>query len=138
MCGKEHCPGLFEVSDAPEQFMKGLIMVIDVRTHGFDLTDAIRQHVENCVAAAIRPFGRAVSSVTARLTDVNARRGGNDKQCRLVAVLPHRRRLVTEALDADAYTSIETSSSRMRRAISHALDRHVRPGRRATIRFDRR
>ena len=104
-------------------------MVINVHTSGFSLSDALRQHVENCLAAATRPFGRAVSSVTARLTDINAGRGGNDKQCRLVAVLPHRPGIVTEALHADAYISIEQSSSRMRRAISHVLGRNLRRGR---------
>jgi ribosome-associated translation inhibitor RaiA len=110
-------------------------MVINVHTRGFSLSDALRRHVESCLAVATRPFGRAVSSVTARLSDVNAGRGGNDKRCRLVAVLPHRRLVVTEGLHADAYTSIEQSSSRMRRAITHALERHLRRGRRAAKRF---
>ena len=111
-------------------------MVIHVRTRGLSLSDALRHHIENCLAAATRPFGRAVSSVTARLTDVNAGRGGNDKQCRLVAVLPHRQPIVTQGLHADAYISIEQSSGRMRRAISRALGRHTRHGRRAPIRLD--
>jgi ribosome-associated translation inhibitor RaiA len=121
---------------SPETFLKEEIMVIHVRTRGFSLSDALRHHVENCLAAAMRPFGRAVSSVTARLTDINAGRGGNDKQCRLVAVLPHRHAIVTEGLHADAYISIEQSSGRMRRAISRALGRQARRGRRATIRLD--
>jgi len=100
-------------------------MIIDVRTHGLTLSDTLRQHVESCLVAATRHFGRAVSSVTAHLTDVNAGRGGNDKQCRLVAVLPRRRSIVTEGLHADAYASIEQSSNRMRRAISRALGRHA-------------
>jgi len=104
-------------------------MVITVHARGFSLSEPLRQYVENCLAAATRPFGSAVSSVTARLTDVNAGRGGNDKQCRLVAVLPRRPGIVTEALHADAYISIEQSSSRMRRAISHALGRRARPAR---------
>ena len=109
-------------------------MVINVHTRDFTLSDALRRHVEDCLASAARPFGRAVSRVTARLTDVNAKRGGNDKQCRLVAVLPHRPGIVTEALHADAYISIEQSASRMRRAISHALGRDAQRGRRTTIR----
>jgi ribosome-associated translation inhibitor RaiA len=117
-------------------FLKGNVMVINVYTSGFSLSAALRQHVENCLTAATRPFGRAVSSVSARLTDVNAGRGGDDKQCRLVAVLPHRPGIVTEALHADVYLSIDQSSSRLRRAISHALGRDLRRERRPTRGFD--
>jgi ribosome-associated translation inhibitor RaiA len=119
-----------EALEVSKMFFKEVVMVINVHAHGFTLSKALRQHVEECLAAATRPFARAVSSVTARLTDVNAGRGGHDKQCRLVAVLPHRRLIVTEGLHADAYASIEQSSNRMRRAISHALGRDTRRGRR--------
>ena len=104
-------------------------MIINIRTRGLSLSDALRQHIEACLAAATRPFGRVVSGVTVRLTDVNAGRGGDDQRCRLVAVLPQRRLIVTESLHADAYTAIEQACSRMRRAISHALGRHGRHGR---------
>ena len=107
------------------------MMEINIRMRGLSISDALRQHFENCVMAATRPFGQAVASVTARLTDINAGRGGNDKQCRLVAVLPHRRLVVTEGLHADAYTSIEQSSSRLRRALSRVLSRQGRRGRRS-------
>jgi ribosome-associated translation inhibitor RaiA len=92
--------------------------------------------MDECLAAATRPFGRVVSGVTVRLTDVNAGRGGDDKRCRLVAVLPQRRLIVTEALHADAYTAIEQAFSRMRRAISHALGRHERHARRPPKRLE--
>ena len=110
-------------------------MNIHVHTRGLSLSNPLRQHLETCLAAAARPFGDAVSRVTVRLTDVNAGRGGNDKQCRLVAVLPHRRLLVTESRDADAYRSIELASARLRRAISRELGRDQRRERRPTRRF---
>jgi len=111
-------------------------MVINVRTHGLSLSDALLQHLESCLTAATRPFGSAVSGVTARLTDINAGRGGHDKQCRLVAALPRHKQIVTEALHADAYVSVEHSCSRLRQAISRALGRQPRSGQRATIRFN--
>jgi ribosome-associated translation inhibitor RaiA len=104
-------------------------MVIQLRTHGLTLSDALRQHMENCLAAALRPFGSAIASVTARLTDVNAGRGGIDKRCRLVAVLPHYHLIVTESLHSDAYTSVEQSCNRLRRAVSRAIGRRRPRGR---------
>ena len=111
-------------------------MVIHVRTRGFSLSEALRQYIEDSLVAATRPFGAAVSTVTAYLTDINAHRGGNDKRCRLVAVLPHRREIVTEGLHADAYSSIEQSSGRLRRAISRKLGRNTRYERRSARRFN--
>jgi len=110
-------------------FVKERSMVINVHARGFSLSETLRQHIDACLATALRPFGGAVSRVTVRLSDVNAGRGGNDKVCRVMAVLPNRRLIVTEALHADAYTSIEQSFNRMRRAVSHALARDKRHGR---------
>jgi ribosome-associated translation inhibitor RaiA len=112
-------------------YAKGRIMVIDVRARGLSLSESLRHHVDACLAAATRPFGVAISRVTVRLTDVNGDRGGDDKKCRVVAVLPSRRLIVTEGLHADAYTSIEQAFGRMRRAVSHALARGRRRRREA-------
>jgi ribosome-associated translation inhibitor RaiA len=113
-------------------------MNIHVHTRGLSLSEPLRQHLEACLAAATRPFGHAVSRITVRLTDVNADRGGNDKQCRLVAVLPHRRLVVTESRDADAYRSVEMSAGRLRRAITRELGRDRRRERRLARHFSAR
>ena len=107
-------------------------MVINIRMRGLSISQALSRHFEHRLGAATRPFRGAVVSVTAWLTDINGRRGGNDKRCRLVAVLPRRRHLVTEGLHADAYTSIEQAADKMQRAISHLLGRQPKRGRRAT------
>lgn len=100
-------------------------MLIQIRTFGLTLSEVLREHVESSLMSAARPFGRAVSSITARLTDINAGRGGKDKQCRLVAVLPHQGQIVAEGLHSDPYASIDQASNRMRRALSRALTRQT-------------
>jgi ribosome-associated translation inhibitor RaiA len=100
-------------------------MFIDTRSLGFPLTDAIRLHVESRVGAALAPVARGVISVTARLADVNAGRGGIDKRCRLVARLRRHGVVVAEATDADLYTAVAEAAARIRRSAVRVLTRHV-------------
>jgi ribosomal subunit interface protein len=100
-------------------------MKIETRTIGFSLTHAIRRHVEARVGAALRPAARHVSVVTARLEDVNADRGGADKRCLLVAVLPRRGAVVAEATRADLYAAVDEAAARLRRSAVRLRTRRV-------------
>jgi ribosomal subunit interface protein len=101
-------------------------MVIDIRAMGFTLTDAIRNHVESRVESALGPFARRVQTVTARLEDVNACRGGIDKRCSLVAVLRRQGTLVVETVHEDMYAAIDEATTRLRRSAKRALTRRIR------------
>ena len=100
-------------------------MLIDTRSMGFSLTDAIRLHVESRVEAALGPVARRVISVTARLEDVNADRGGVDKRCHLVASLRRHGVVVAEATDADLYAAVDEAAERIRRSAVRVATRHV-------------
>lgn len=98
-------------------------MNIDTRAFGFSLTDAIKQHVEARVEAAVGPVSGWILVVSARLDDVNANRGGIDKRCRLVLTLRNRATVVTEAMDENLYAAIDAAASRLRRAALRAVKR---------------
>ena len=98
-------------------------MFIDTRAMGFSLTDAIRRHVEARVEAALGPLARRVATVTARLEDVNADRGGVDKRCRLVTVLRRLGVVVAEATSGDLYAAVDEAAGRARRAALRAVTR---------------
>lgn len=98
-------------------------MFIETRAIDFLLTDAILRHVESRVESALGPVTRWVMTVTARLEDVNASRGGVDKRCRLVAALRRRGIVVAEATDADLYAAVDEASSRIRRSALRAVTR---------------
>ena len=98
-------------------------MRIETRTIGFSSTPAIRRHVEARVESALRPAARRVSVVTARLEDVNADRGGADKRCLLVAVMPRSGAVVAQATHADLYIAVNEAAARLRRS---ALRLHTR------------
>ena len=100
-------------------------MFIDTRAIDFPITDAILRHVESRVESALGPVARWVTTVTARLEDVNAVRGGVDKRCRLVVALRRRGVVVAEATDADLYAAVDEAASRMRRSALRAVTRHI-------------
>ena len=100
-------------------------MLIDTRSMGFTLTDAIRRHVESRVEAALGPVARWTVSVTARLEDVNADRGGVDKRCRLVASLRRYGVVVAEATNADLYAAVDEAADRIRRSAVRTVRRHL-------------
>jgi len=98
-------------------------MLIEIRAMEFELTDAIRRHVESRVEAALGPVARWVRTVTARVDDVNATRGGVDKRCRLVAALRHRGVVTAEATDADLYAAVDAAAARLRRVALRTVRR---------------
>ena len=100
-------------------------MLIEIRSIGFPLTDAIKRHVESRAAAALGPVEGRVLNVAVRVEDVNADRGGVDKRCSLVATLRGRRVAVAEGLHADLYVAVDEAASRLRRAAGRAVKRRV-------------
>jgi ribosomal subunit interface protein len=113
-------------------------MWIDVRAMGFSLTDAIREHVESRVQASLGAFAPQIRSVTVRLEDVNAGRGGVDMRCAVLVKLRGRgagEPLVAEALEPDLYVAIDRAAARVRRPVLRQLRRPMTRERRAPHRI---
>jgi ribosome-associated translation inhibitor RaiA len=100
-------------------------MFIDTRAIGFPLTDAIVSHVEARVESALGAFSRWVLTVTVRLDDVNADRGGIDKRCAIVVALRRRGTAVAEAIDDNLYRAIDEAASRVRTSVARSAKRHL-------------
>jgi regulator of nucleoside diphosphate kinase len=98
-------------------------MHIEIHASGLTLTDLLRERLRSRLASVLRPFLASVSRVSARISDVNAQRGGLDKRCRLVATIPGRNPVVVNALHQDTLASINTAASRFRQALSRSLSR---------------
>jgi putative sigma-54 modulation protein len=116
-------------------------MLIETKALGFSLTEAIQRHVESRIETALWPFAPAVFSVSVRLRDVNANRGGVDKRCNVVVTLRRRGVVAAEETHADLYIAIDTVAHRLRRAVKRVVKRHLsrerkdpqRPGALVTI-----
>ena len=58
-------------------------MHLNVRSHGFSLTPAIRDYTERRLRFALSHAAGRVTSITVVLSDINGPRGGRDKCCRV-------------------------------------------------------
>lgn len=98
-------------------------MLIDTRSFGFALTDAILRHVEARVEAALSISSRQVLRVTVRLDDVNADRGGLDKRCRIVVALRRDRTFAADAVREDLYDAIDCAAQKVRVGVRRTTKR---------------
>ncbi|MEN8719869.1 MAG: HPF/RaiA family ribosome-associated protein [Oceanococcaceae bacterium] len=96
-------------------------MNLHMQSRPFSLTAGLRQAVRRALRPVDRRFGESLQSVQVRLDDINGKRGGVDKRCRLVFGLPHVEPVVVEALSDDMYRAIGMASRRAQ----HALDRRT-------------
>ena len=102
-------------------------MRIDIQTHGFTATAALRAHVTRRLQLALGCCADRVSRTTVRLSDVNGPRGGVDKRCQVQVCLTTLADVVIEDTEADLYTAINRAAERAGRTAVRHLARQRRP-----------
>lgn len=109
-------------------------MRIEIRSCGFKLTDTFKLHVKRRLGFALDRFAERIGSVTVRVRDVNAGRGGDDKECIAEAnVIPLGRVIIGERC-ADAYMAVDRATDRLGASVSRVLKR-AKSGRTASVRY---
>ncbi len=98
-------------------------MQIDIKTHRFPLTDALRSHARRRLYYALSSIDEPIQRVVVRLSDVNGPRGGMDKRCRLQLVLAGLPDVIVEDTQADLYVAIDRASDRAGRTLVRRLER---------------
>ena len=98
-------------------------MQIDIRTPGFALTDAIRDHVERRLRFALARASAHVRRVAVYLSDINGPRGGIEKRCRLRVRLNNSVDVMIDDTESDLYAAIDRAANRAGRAVARRLAR---------------
>jgi putative sigma-54 modulation protein len=99
-------------------------MKFGIRGRHIELTAALLAHVERRLRFAWSRFGQRIRHATVRLTDLNGRRGGVDKQCRVTVTLsPPSRKVMVGASDADLHAAIDRAADRLERSVTRELKR---------------
>jgi ribosome-associated translation inhibitor RaiA len=113
-------------------------MLIEIRTVGFELTEALRRHIECRVESALGWAARKVLRVEVYLSDINGDHGGDDKSCRLVVRLRRLRTLVIADVQRDLYAAVAKAAGRASDGLSREVHRRTNArSRRQTVRRDR-
>ncbi len=98
-------------------------MQYDIRAHGFDLTDGLREHAERHLRFALDWARHELGRVVVRFSDINGPRGGNDKRCQVRIPLPRMRDVVVEDTAADLYVAMDRAIERAARTLERRLSR---------------
>jgi putative sigma-54 modulation protein len=96
-------------------------MQIDIQSRGFQLTDALHEHIVRRLRFSLTHATDQVQRVTVRLSDVNGPRGGVDKRCAIHVVLNGRAEVVNEDTEADLYIAVNRATDRVGRTVLRRL-----------------
>lgn len=108
-------------------------MKLDVRSHGFKLTEALQLHIERRVAFAVDRFAYRVASITVRVACRKNGHASQDQLCTLEVHLIPFGSVVIEERNADLYTSVDKAADRLGAGIARLLKR-TQPDRSKSIR----
>ena len=90
-------------------------MEVEVRIHGTDLADAVRNYTARRLHFALGRFASRIGRIVVRISDTNGVRGGID--------LRPSGQVVLDQTDADLFTAIDRASERVGRAFLREIQR---------------
>lgn len=97
-------------------------MQIDIRTHGFALTDAIRDHIERRLRFALARASAHVGRVAVHLSGIDGPRGV-EKRCRLRVRLKNCADVMIDDAESDLYAAIDRAANRAGRTVARRVAR---------------
>ena len=98
-------------------------MKIAVRFLGLPVSEALREYSEHQALNHLARFDHDLSSVDIRIRDINGPKGGEDKQCQVIARGPRFGFSTLAELSGDAYHAVNTAMVRLARTVARDLDR---------------
>lgn len=99
-------------------------MRVEVRGHGVEVSEALRDHVERRLRFSLDRFRERVDAAYASLRDVNGDgRHGVDKECRVVVVMRPSGSVAAHARRADLYQAIDVAAGAVGRSLVRAVTR---------------
>lgn len=101
---------------------RGAVMQIDIQSLGFSLTPALSDYAGKRIDYSLSFASDRVTRLVMRLSDINGRRGGNDKRCLLELRLKGASDIVIEDVEEDLYAAIDRATERARRALVRRLE----------------
>ena len=110
-------PGSVGSGDPPNGFP------VEIRSHDFALTDAIREYAMEHLARRLAKHGHRIQTVIVRFGDANGAKGGADKLCRVEVLVPHQPPIVVEEIESDLRAAIDLCADRVEKAVQRDLER---------------
>lgn len=102
-------------------------MRVHIRLRGVETTPSIIEYATRRVHQHLSRFGRQVSGVTVRISDVNGPKGGADKRCQLTVAGPRLGSVNLAETHADAFAGIDLALDRLAHVIGRSIERAREP-----------
>lgn len=103
-------------------------MRLDIRGLKMEVTEALREHIERRVDFALSRYAASIDRVDVRVTDINAAKGGVDKQCRIRASGRPSWQVYVSDTEADLYAAIDRAADRIGHSVGRTLGRKREAG----------
>ena len=96
-------------------------MQLDIQSKNIELTQAIREHIQERITAALDQHAERVGLVAVTLADVNGPRGGIDQQCDVVVSLHGGRTLRHSRTGEDLYANVSLVADKVKRRVGREI-----------------
>ena len=96
-------------------------MQAEVRGKGLHVTAVLSTYIQRRLGFALGRFDRRVERVLVRIEDVNGPKGGIDKHCRVVVVMPHSTTAVMEGRGSNFRVAINRAVAKASRYVADRL-----------------
>lgn len=106
-------------------------MKIELRLHGIEPSQSLRDHAVRRIHTQLSRFGQEISAVVVRMSDINGPRRGIDKRCRITLRGRRFSELALDEVSRDSHAAVEGALDRIARVLGRELARArlVRPAR---------
>jgi len=98
-------------------------MKIEVRLRGLESFQIVRDHAARRVLFHLSRFGKEVTLVLVRISDINGPKGGIDTRCQVTVRGPRFGSTTLHDLSGDAYSAIDMAVERIGRQVGREIDR---------------
>ena len=96
-------------------------MNIVIHSKGVDLTDTLRQFVDQHLRFVLTRYGAHIISINVMLLDINGPKGGLDKCCRVQLKLDHLPKIIVQDTQVNVYAAIKMCSVRLKRTVERNI-----------------
>lgn len=100
-------------------------MRIDIRSNGFELTEAVREYAARRLRFALGGAAEQVLRVAVHLGEAGAPRSGTDRRCRIRVRLKGGAGVVIDDVESDLYAAIDRAASRAARRLARGALRQL-------------
>lgn len=99
---------------------------VDISARGFDLSEPIRQHVEDRLHAALDQHEQQVRRVDVVLEDTNGPKGGQDKRVKIAVQMADGDTVRVEQTGEELYPTVSRAADAVKHSVGKQRDRAKR------------